>query len=263
MGFRVTIAGGETIVLGKDIIRNVQTSLSSPSDSRAKSTKDLASMLIMGSLYTLDGGENTETIKLFEWSQAPAVNVAEAYRDVTVEVMTNNQIFRKIQLPNAFVVDYSENYSDKAGYGEFRLVIRQKSDKTDAVKVESGLPLPEEPEEGAAGGASGEAEGPQTSGDAAPATAPAKASVAEPPRQSLSTPGRPGTTGGIVQSAAGNVVTEAVKGAVRSAVSQAAQQALNKADPSGTAAAAAHGVREALQQPNPAAMINKAVSDGV
>lgn len=45
---------------------------------------------------------------------------------------------RKYCFPNAFVIDYKEDYGDEAGIGTFTLVIRQKKDKISTVMVEGG-----------------------------------------------------------------------------------------------------------------------------
>lgn len=45
---------------------------------------------------------------------------------------------RKYCFPNAFVVDYKEDYGDEAGTGTFTLVIKQKKDKFAALTVEGG-----------------------------------------------------------------------------------------------------------------------------
>ena len=43
---------------------------------------------------------------------------------------------RKYCFPNAFVLDYKEEFGDAAGTGTFTLVLRQKKDKISAVTVE-------------------------------------------------------------------------------------------------------------------------------
>lgn len=163
MGFRVTIEGPETIYLGEEIISQVEADIATPGESRARSTQDLASMQISGKLYTIDGGPNSETIKLFEWAQVPAEKAEEAYRKVTAEIVAQGKIFRKIEMSKAFVIGYNERYNDMAGYGEFTLVIRQKADKIAEVKAESGLGAGEGAIGAIAGGA-GFAEAPKPKG---------------------------------------------------------------------------------------------------
>lgn len=63
---------------------------------------------------------------------------ADCYRKVTVEVISADQIIRKITYPNAFVVDYKETFGDTEGIGTFELVVRQKKDKLSTVTIEGG-----------------------------------------------------------------------------------------------------------------------------
>lgn len=43
---------------------------------------------------------------------------------------------RKYSFPNAFVVDYQEEFGDVEGTGTFTLVLKQKKDKISSVAVE-------------------------------------------------------------------------------------------------------------------------------
>jgi hypothetical protein len=43
-----------------------------------------------------------------------------------------------VHFPNAFVVDYTEDYFDTEGVGTFKLVIRQKKDKFELCTIEGG-----------------------------------------------------------------------------------------------------------------------------
>lgn len=140
MGFRLKIKGkGTTINLGIDMITSAHVQLSTPADSKAKSTNTAATMWVTGKLLSTKEGfsNNSDTLELFEWASVSAQS-ADAYRNVIVEVVSASQIFRKIHLPNAFVVDYAERYDDQAGVGEFALVLRQKADKIPDVKAENG-----------------------------------------------------------------------------------------------------------------------------
>ncbi|EIW18310.1 MULTISPECIES: hypothetical protein [Pelosinus] len=140
MGFRLTVKGKDTIYLGENIIRLVNVQLSTPTDSKAKSTDVAATMWVTGKLLHTEGPSNSDTLKLFEWAQVPAQS-SEAYSDVIVEVVSSDKIFRKVYFPNAFVVDYSERYNDTAGVGEFSMTLRQKADRLLQVKAEGGLSL--------------------------------------------------------------------------------------------------------------------------
>lgn len=45
---------------------------------------------------------------------------------------------RKYYFPNAFVIDYKEEFGNEEGTGSFTLVIKQKKDKLDKITVEGG-----------------------------------------------------------------------------------------------------------------------------
>ncbi|WP_425448061.1 hypothetical protein [Dethiothermospora halolimnae] len=138
MGFRVKIEGSETIELNVESIQNVRLKTDVPIDSNAR-TKDVGStMVISGKILTaVDGDPFDGTKQLGLWSLIPAEK-ADCYRKVTVEVISASQVVRKIFFPNAFVIDYNENFGDTEGIGTFELIIRQKKDKLSGVKIEGG-----------------------------------------------------------------------------------------------------------------------------
>ena len=63
---------------------------------------------------------------------------ADCYRKAEVEVIAASQVVRKYTFPNAFVVDYREDYGDVEGVGTFHLIIKQKKDKMAQITVEGG-----------------------------------------------------------------------------------------------------------------------------
>ncbi len=138
MGFKLKIEGVENIELGLASLKTVQLKTDIPIDSNARSTDLGSTLTITGKiLAAVDGGNADDTMKLTQWSLVPAEK-ADCYRKATVEVLAADQVVRKIYFPNAFVVDYNENYGDTQGTGTFDLVIRQKKDKMPDVKVEGG-----------------------------------------------------------------------------------------------------------------------------
>ncbi|EQB90129.1 hypothetical protein J2Z44_001669 [Clostridium punense] len=138
MGFKVTIEGAEKIELGIESVRKVVLKTDTPEDSNARSKDVGSTMVISGKILTaLDGEEFDGTRQMGVWSLIPAEK-ADCYRKVTVEVLSADQIIRKIFFPNAFVVDYKEHYGDTEGVGTFELVVKQKKDKLDQVKIEGG-----------------------------------------------------------------------------------------------------------------------------
>ena len=139
MGFRVKIEGAESIDLNIESLLTVEFKTDTPDDSNARSTDLGTSLMITGKILTPVGGEAADsTIKLAQWSLVPAEK-ADCYRNVKVDVISASQVVRQLTLPNAFVVDYEENYGDVEGVGTFMLYVKQKKDKTAAVKFEGGF----------------------------------------------------------------------------------------------------------------------------
>lgn len=139
MGFRVKVEGAESIDLNIESIETVEFKTDTPDDSNARSTDLGTSLVITGKILTPVNGEAADTtIKLAQWSLVPAEK-ADCYRSVKVDVISASQVVRQFTLPNAFVVDYEEQYGDVEGVGTFRLYVKQKKDKTAAVKFEGGF----------------------------------------------------------------------------------------------------------------------------
>ncbi len=139
MGFRVKVEGAESIDLNIESIETVEFKTDTPDDSNARSTDLGTSLIVTGKILTPVNGEAADaTIKLAQWSLVPAEK-ADCYRNVKVDVIAASQVVRQFTLPNAFVVDYEENYGDVEGVGTFKLYVKQKKDKTAAVKFEGGF----------------------------------------------------------------------------------------------------------------------------
>ena len=85
-----------------------------------------------------DGEAFDSTKQLGLWSLVPAEK-ADCYRKATIEVIAASQVVRKYTFPNAFVVDYKEDYGDMEGVGTFHLIIKQKKDKMATLKFEGGF----------------------------------------------------------------------------------------------------------------------------
>lgn len=76
-------------------------------------------MIITGQIDTEES-----TVCLYEWALIPAIN-SDCYKEITVEKYQKELLVRKVTFSKAFVIDYSENYSNHAGTGTFTLYIRQ------------------------------------------------------------------------------------------------------------------------------------------
>lgn len=111
----------------------------SPDDSNARAAELGIILEIKGKILAVANGDaEDDTRKVAQWSLVPAES-SDAYRTVSLEVMV-----RKIDMTNAFVVDYEESYGDQAGTGTFSLKIKQKKEKVKEVAIEGGYQATEE-----------------------------------------------------------------------------------------------------------------------
>ena len=139
MGFRLKIEGSESVSLRETNIINVEFTADIPHDSNARSTDLGSTLLITGKiLAAVDGEEADDTSKLARWSLVPAEK-SDCYRNVQVDVIAASQVVRQITLPNVFVVDYKEDFTDETGTGVFTLLVKQKKDKMTSLKFEGGF----------------------------------------------------------------------------------------------------------------------------
>ena len=140
MSYRVNIEGAESFEIAKECVKNVKFITDIPEDSNAR-TKDVGTTLIItGRILTaVDGDVFDSTRKMALWSTVPAES-ADCYRKVTIEHVAAGIMERKYCFPNAFVIDYKEDFGDGDGTGTFTLTIKQKKDKLNMVTVEGGYP---------------------------------------------------------------------------------------------------------------------------
>ena len=83
---------------------------------------------ISGKILTAtDGDPFDSTRQMGLWSMVPAED-SNCYRKVTVEIIQAGIVERKYYFPNAFVVNYNEDFGDTDGVGTFKLTIKQKKD---------------------------------------------------------------------------------------------------------------------------------------
>ena len=139
MGLRLKIEGSESIDLKETSITNVKFGADIPHDSNARSTVLGSTVLIIGKILAAVNGETADdTSKIARWSLVPAEN-SDCYRNVRIDVVNASQVVRQITVPNAFVVDYEEDFTDDTGAGIFKLLIKQKKDKMMSLKFEGGF----------------------------------------------------------------------------------------------------------------------------
>lgn len=133
------IAGSESVELRETNIIKVEFGADIPHDSNARSTDLGSTVLVEGKILASVGGEAADdTSKLARWALVPAEN-SDCYRNVEIDVVNASQIVRQITVPNAFVVDYTEDFTDETGTGVFKLLIKQKKDKMTSLKFEGGF----------------------------------------------------------------------------------------------------------------------------
>ena len=135
MGFILKV--DDSINLGVETVQTVEFGVETPQDSNARTTDVGVTMKVTGKILTMldDGSEGTVDLAL--WSMIPSEQ-ADCYKNVSVMVTAAGQVVREYTLPNAFVVDYKENYGDTEGVGTFELVVKQKKDKIKTTSITGG-----------------------------------------------------------------------------------------------------------------------------
>ena len=139
MGLRLNITGSENINLNETIVKDVKFGADIPKDSTARSTDLRGTITIIGKIRAAVGGEAADdTMKLAKWALIPAEN-ADCYRQLQIEVISASQVVRRVNLPNAFVIGYEEDFADESGVGTFTLTVKQKKDKMKTLSFEGGF----------------------------------------------------------------------------------------------------------------------------
>ncbi|MDR2889648.1 MAG: hypothetical protein LBV33_07400 [Lachnospiraceae bacterium] len=140
MGFRLSVTGGpEEVSLDERSVKNVVFVSESSEDSNARATDFGVSMKIWGKMLYILGGEGDDgTLGLSKWAVVPSEK-ADCYRNVSVEVIAAGQVVRKYEVPNAFMMDYTEELDDETGVGTFYMHVKQKKDENAKVKIEGGF----------------------------------------------------------------------------------------------------------------------------
>lgn len=140
MGFRMKITGGpEEIAFDERSITKVDFDSISPSDSNARATDFGLTVKVWGKmLYKLGGGGNDPTLGLTQWSQVTSER-PDCYRNAEITVISAGQVVRQFTLPDAFVMEYSEEVDDESGVGTFYIHMKQKKDENAAARIEGGF----------------------------------------------------------------------------------------------------------------------------
>lgn len=139
MGFRLNVSGAEPIYLDEKVITRQEYKTETPLDSDARSTDVYCTLIVEGKIIPSVGSAEAESaINLAKWSKVPAER-SDSYRSLTLETIAAGQTVRKLSLPQAFVIDYIENFGDDTGVGNFTLIVRQKKDQTASVQITGGF----------------------------------------------------------------------------------------------------------------------------
>ncbi len=129
------------ITLEEESTKKIIFRVEIPQDSRAR-TKDVGvTLTVIGKIMADTASAGTaadSTAKLMEWSVVPSEK-KEAYRSITLKVKSGGIVTRQYEMPNAFIVDYSENFDNADGIGEFVLKLQQMKNKLADVKVTGGF----------------------------------------------------------------------------------------------------------------------------
>lgn len=132
MPIKVTIADGIKL---KQCIDSVYFKVDTSDDSDARTTDIVNAIQIIGRIDV----DFEPTVGLYSWSliKPDSTNKAEVYKQVEVDITSvkDNILIRKVVFPEAFVVDYSESYSNETGVGTFKICLKQKKDNNEGVEV--------------------------------------------------------------------------------------------------------------------------------
>lgn len=129
------------IKIEKESTQRILFKVEIPQDSRAR-TKDVGvTLTVIGKIMADTASAGTaadSTAKLMEWSVVRSEK-QEAYRKVTLKVTSGGVTTRQYEMPNAFIVDYKEDFDNNDGIGTFTLVLKQMKNKLADVKVTGGF----------------------------------------------------------------------------------------------------------------------------
>lgn len=131
MGFRVKIGDVE---LDDKVVESAEFIVNSPENVDAKGSISNISLKITGKILNTSG---EKTVDLATWATDDVHNGYE-YKNVTVQYVHDEMIIREYTLPNAFAVDYSEEYGDHDGNGTFMLLVNQKHQYLEDTTVNGG-----------------------------------------------------------------------------------------------------------------------------
>ena len=135
MAYTVKAEGANAFELTEETVQSVKFLNTSSGNSDARARDTYQTLEVGGRIRSAaDGDVKDSTLKASKWALVPAIQPA-AYQKITAVASAAGQITRQYELSQAFVVGYSETFSDQSGVGTFSLKVRQKKDQLDQVKV--------------------------------------------------------------------------------------------------------------------------------
>jgi len=165
MGFRLTVDGSSKIEFKEDALTQVEFLSNTPSgghsfgkgrdglslqtidygdkpgSGNARATDVGLGVKIWGRInFSLGAELEDATVTMANWALQPS-DQAEAYRKAVIQVVASGQVVREYTLPNAFIVEYSEDLDDEEGVGHFYVHLRQKKDLNPKVELKGGFEL--------------------------------------------------------------------------------------------------------------------------
>lgn len=162
MGFRLTVDGDSKIEFKEDALTQVQFLSNTPNGGKpqgrgrdglslgydadirpgsgnARATDVGLGVKIWGRInFSLGAEIEDATVTMANWA-LQASDQAAAYRKAVIQVVASGQVVREYTIPNAFIVEYSEDLDDAEGVGHFYLHLRQKKDLNPKVELKGGF----------------------------------------------------------------------------------------------------------------------------
>ena len=137
--FTMTVTGAETFTIPKECIESVIFTTNIPKDCAACCSDVSKTLIIKGIiLAALDCDPLDSTLQIALWSAVPS-GLVDSYRSVKLTHIQNGIAVREYTFPNAFIVDYSEDFDNEEGEGAFTLTIKQKKDQIEHIAVNGGF----------------------------------------------------------------------------------------------------------------------------
>ncbi|MHA4987664.1 hypothetical protein [Cetobacterium somerae] len=125
----LSIENGEIIITEK-YIKSCKFQYDTPDTASMKSNEINVKLIIEGELKK---ETSEEAKKIAQWALMKTGK--DVYRKVIVFMKDNDEIVREFELSQAFAIDYEENYYKEANLTLFKLLVAQKRDKIEEVKV--------------------------------------------------------------------------------------------------------------------------------